>query len=229
MENIILSERLRLVSGFVRDGAFLCDVGTDHAYLPSYLVKEGRIIGAIAADLREGPLKNAEKTIKEYNVEKYIQLRLSDGLDEIQANEVTDIVLAGMGGDLICDILSRAEWLKNSDKRIIAQPQTHAEKVRAFFINNGFEILEEAATKEDNRLYICMCAECTDKKRNYPFEYEYYGELVKCESEYANEYLSHQRERFLKRANGLSKSGQNQDEAEFLYKLCETLKEITEG
>ncbi len=229
MENIILSKRLSLVADFVRKGAVLCDVGTDHAYLPAYLMKKGEITYAIAADLREGPLKNAKKTVKEHDLENKIELRLSDGLENVHENEVTDIVLAGMGGDLICDILSKAEWLKNSDKRIIAQPQTHSEKVRHFFMTNGFKIIEENAVKEDDRLYICVCAECTKEKSDYPFGYEYYGELPKCENVHANEYLLRQRERFLKRADGLSKSGQNETEAEFLYKLCETLKDITEG
>lgn len=228
MDNINLSKRLSLAAAFVRKDSLLCDIGTDHAYLPVYLVKKGISVSAIAADLRKGPLKNAEKTVTGYGLNNKIMLRLSDGLDKISSEEVTDIVLAGMGGDLISDILSRADWIKDTSKRIIAQPQTHSEKVRTFFISNGFEIISESACREDGKLYICICAEFTGKNNSYPFGYEYYGELPNCKDIHAKEYLIKQRERFLKRADGLSKSGQNETEAEFLYKLCDTLKGFTE-
>lgn len=226
MDNINLGSRLMLAADFVRRDSRLCDIGTDHAYLPAYLIKKQICLSAVAADLRKGPLKNAEKTVKEHGLSDKIKLRLSDGLDEILPDEASDIVLAGMGGDLICDILSRTSWIKDKSKRLIAQPQTHAEKVRAFFINNGFEIIGENAAEEDGRIYICICAEYTGNNKEYPFGYEYFGELPKCESPFAEEYLKRQRERFLKRANGLSKSGQNTDEAEFLYKLCDKLNNI---
>lgn len=226
MDNINLGKRLSLAAEFVRKGSRLCDIGTDHAYLPAYLVKNGISVSAIAADLRKGPLKNAEKTVEDVGLKDKITLRLSDGLDEISPDEVSDIVLAGMGGDLICDILKRADWIHESSKRIIAQPQTHSEKVRAFFISNGFEIIGENACEEDGRLYICICAEYTGENKTYLFGYEYYGELVNCESVHAKEYLIKQKDRFMKRADGLSKSGQNKSEAEFLYKLCDTLNKL---
>lgn len=228
MDNLVLSKRLTLVAGFVRQGSLLCDIGTDHAYLPTYLIDKNICVSAVAADVRQGPLKNAERTVTEHGLSDKITLRLSDGLDEILPDEATDIVLAGMGGDLICDILSRADWICDKSKRIIAQPQTHSEKVRAFFIENGFEILSENACEDEGRTYICICAEFTGKNKEYPFGYEYYGELPKCENEHASIYLIKQRERFLKRADGLSNSGQNAEEAEFLYNLCDTLKSITE-
>lgn len=226
MNNINLGCRLALAAEYVRKNSSLCDIGTDHAYLPAYLIKNEICSSAVAADLRRRPLENAAKTVGEYGLGDKIKLRLSNGLDNISPDEADDIVLAGMGGDLICDILSRAPWIKNKTKRIIVQPQTHSEKVRAFFINNGFEIIGENAAEEDGRLYICICAEYTGDNIEYPFGYEYYGELSKCESRYAKEYIKRQRERFLKRADGLSKSGQNAEEAKLLYKLCDKLKEI---
>lgn len=226
MKGSTLDKRLAMAAGFVRQNSKLCDIGTDHAYLPVYLTERGICSGALAADLRKGPLENAEKTVKEHGLEDKIILRLSDGLDNILPEEADDIVLAGMGGDLICDILGRALWIKDKDKRIIAQPQTHSEKVRAFFINNGFEIVGESAAEEDGRIYICICAEYTGKKKEYPFGYEYYGELLNCKSEQAKKFLFKQKERFLKRACGLSKSGHNTEEAEFLFMLCDKLNEI---
>lgn len=225
---IKLSKRLLMVADMVRQGSVVADIGTDHAYLPVYLIQKGVCPRAIAADLREMPLKNAEETVKENSLSDRITLILSDGLDNLPENSADDITLAGMGGDLISDILSRIEWIKNSDIRIIAQPQTHSEKVRRFFIDNGFKIIKEAACIDDNRNYICMCAEYTGEFQDYEFGYEYYGELIKCESEYAKEYLKHQRNRFLKRANGLEASGQNADETELLHRLVKRFNEILE-
>ena len=152
----------------VRRGSALADIGTDHAYLPAYLVKAGICPKAIAADLRKSPLENAAETVRIYGVQDCVTLRLSDGLDSVLPHEADDIVLAGMGGTLIAEILSRADWIKDSSKRIIAQPMTHSEDVRKFFGENGFKIIEENAYSDDGRDYICMCAEYTglDEKRS---------------------------------------------------------------
>lgn len=225
---IKLSERLLMVSKMVRQGSVVADIGTDHAYLPVYLIQKGICPQAIVADLREMPLENARDTVNENCLHDKIKLILSDGLDSISENTADDITIAGMGGDLISNILSRVDWIKNKNVRIIAQPQTHSEKVREFFINNGFEIVYEDACVDDNRNYICMCAEYTGKKIEYEFGYEYFGELVKCNNEYAKEYLVHQRNRFSKRAIGLEQSGQNTDEARALLKLIKKFDEILE-
>lgn len=225
---IKLSKRLLMVAGMVRDGSVVADIGTDHAYLPVYLIQKGICPKAVAADLREMPLKNAQETVIENQLTDKVTLILSDGLDSVPEDIADDITLAGMGGDLISDILSRIQWIKNKDIRIIAQPQTHSEKVRKFFIDNGFRIIREDACIDDNRNYICMCAEFTGETVSYDFGYEYYGELPYCGNEYAKEYLIHQRNRFVKRADGLGKSGQNTEEAEFLYKLVKRFDEILE-
>ena len=225
---IKLSKRLLMVAGMVRDGSVVADIGTDHAYLPVYLIQKGICPKAVAADLREMPLKNAEETVIENQLTDKVTLILSDGLDSVPEDIADDITLAGMGGDLISDILSRIQWIKNKDIRIIAQPQTHSEKVRKFFIDNGFRIIREDACIDDNRNYICMCAEFIGETVSYDFGYEYYGELPYCGNEYAKEYLMHQRNRFMKRADGLGKSGQNTEEAEFLYKLVKRFDEILE-
>lgn len=226
---IKLSKRLIMVADMVRVGSIVADIGTDHAYLPVYLIQKGICPSAVAADLREMPLKNAEETVIENRLTDKVTLILSDGLDGIPVGMANDITLAGMGGDLISDILSRIDWIRNKDVRIIAQPQTHSEKVRKFFIDNGFRIIREDACIDDNRNYICMCAEFTGETASYDFGYEYYGELPACENEHAKEYLIHQRNRFLKRADGLEKSGQNVSEAEFLSKLVKRFDEILEG
>lgn len=223
-----LSKRLMMVAKMVRDGSVLADIGTDHAYLPVYLIQCGICPCAIAADLRKMPLENARDTVKENHLEDKVTLLISDGLDSLPENSADDITLAGMGGDLINEILSRIEWIKNKRIRIIAQPQTHSEKVREYFIKNGFKILKEDACIDDNRNYICMCAEYTGEMKEYEFGYEYYGELINCENEYAKEYIMHQRNHFYKRATGLKNAGQNSDEAKFLFALVKKLDSLLE-
>lgn len=139
-----LCTRLQMVADFVRDGAApLPDIGTDHAYLPVALVLSGKCPRAVVSDLREMPLENARQAIRRYHLEDRIVACLSDGLDEIAPDWAQDIVIAGMGGELIAAILARAPWLRNEGKRLILQPMTHAEDVRRFLYKNGFSILKE--------------------------------------------------------------------------------------
>lgn len=110
---IVLSPRLKTAADMVRKGVVAADIGTDHAYLPSYLVLSGICPRALACDLRKGPLENAAETLEHWNIADKISLRLSDGLDELSAGEADDIIMAGMGGILIAKLLERTEWVKN--------------------------------------------------------------------------------------------------------------------
>ena len=100
-----LDERLALCASFVRENSRLADVGTDHAFLPVKLAAEGKILSAVASDVRTGPLKNAESNIRLYGVEDKVRAVLSDGLDDISPELADDIVIAGMGGDLMAGII----------------------------------------------------------------------------------------------------------------------------
>ena len=103
------------------------------------LVLSGKCPRAVVSDLREMPLENARQAIRRYHLEDRIVACLSDGLDEIAPDWAQDIIIAGMGGELIAAILARAPWLRNEGKRLILQPMTHAEDVRRFLYKNGFQ------------------------------------------------------------------------------------------
>lgn len=175
---IELSPRLKMAADMVRDGADVCDIGTDHAYLPAYLVINRKAKKALAADLRKGPLFNARETLKELNIENLVELRLSDGLKEISPDEAENIIICGMGGTLISRILSDAPWIKDKKYRLILQPQSHSEEVREYLIDNGFEILNESACIDDGRMYNCMCAEYKGTINDKPDYYMYIGKLL---------------------------------------------------
>ena len=148
-----ISKRLLSALPFIREGSFLADVGTDHAYLPLYLCLTDRIRGAVAADVREGPLASAKANIKAYGLEDKISTCLSDGLQKLSPFAPEDISIFGMGGELIASILSAVPWSKDERLRFVLQPMTKTETLRAFLDVEGFRILDETLTKEDGRIY----------------------------------------------------------------------------
>lgn len=220
-----LRPRLKMTADMVRRGSRVADIGTDHGYLPAWLVKSGKCPGGIAADLRKSPLENAAETLRIYGVEDKISLRLSDGLDSVLCDEYDDVVLAGMGGTLIAEILSREEKLKDKSKRIIVQPNSHSEDVREFFCNNGFTILYENACVDDRRDYIAFCAEYTGDENNKSGLYYYLGSHPIDGNEvslrFAKKQISHVRTRF----NALKENNIFTDE---YYKLNNILNEFEE-
>ncbi len=165
----------------VRSGSIAADIGTDHAYLPAWLILNNVCPSALACDVRKGPLDNARKTVESYGIENRITLRLSDGFDEISPDEAQDFIMCGMGGTLMEELVSRTEWLKDKSKRLIVQPQSHSEDIRRFFVQNGFEILLEDACTDGGKLYCAMAAEYTGKITKKPISYIYSGKLSECE------------------------------------------------
>ena len=122
--------RLLSAAKFVRQGAYVCDVGTDHAYLPVYLVLTGRAARALASDINKGPVMRAKKSVIKYGVSDKIDVALSNGLAGAESYPVTDIIIAGMGGELIASIIDAAPWTKNTSIRLVLQPMTHSEILR---------------------------------------------------------------------------------------------------
>ena len=189
MVKIKLDDRLSAVSDFVREGAVAADIGTDHAYLLAYLLQIGKITRGIAADLRKGPLENARKTLVDCGEIEKVKLILSDGLDELNEGECDDIVIAGMGGILIKEILERTPWVYDKKVHIIAQPMTHAEVLRRFFLENGFRIIKETAAADGKHNYCVILAEYDGEKREAEIWYTYVGELINNSDEMSKAYV----------------------------------------
>lgn len=216
-----LEPRLALCASMVRPGTRLADVGTDHAYLPVWLARKGLISGAVASDVRPGPLARAEKNIKKYDVENMVRARLSDGLDAVLPGEADDIVAAGMGGLLIAEIICRAEWLKSGEKHLILQPMTREDDLRRSLSEHGFAVCKEQAVQEENHLYTAMLcvydpAHCA-KGELFP----YIGGLTP-ETPENRAYLHREAERLRKKANGLRLEGHCED-SEHLFQIREQI------
>lgn len=151
-----LSPRLRSVAELVPRGARLADIGTDHAYLPAWLMLNGAISWAIAADLREGPLERARLTAERYGLTERMCFRLCNGLAGISGKEVDTIVIAGMGGETIADILAAAPWTRWEDKLLILQPMSAQPELRRWLGAHGYDIRREVLSQEGDTLYVVL-------------------------------------------------------------------------
>jgi len=154
-----LDHRLSTAVPFVRPGAVVADVGTDHAYLPIVLTGSGRAARAVASDIHQGPIDRAAQHIAEYGLSDRIDAIRTDGLCGIAPYAPTDIIIFGMGGELITRILSDAPWVKDPAVRLILQPMTHAECVRSYLAQEGFAIVDEVLSKESGKIYQTIVAE----------------------------------------------------------------------
>ena len=219
-----LKPRLRMAAELVRDGVRIADIGTDHAYLPAALILEGRITGAVAADLRKGPLENAAQTVRANGLTDRISLRLSDGLANVSAGEADDIVIAGMGGILIAEILGACPFLKDGSKRYILQPQSHSEELRAFLWSSGFRIFGESACFEDEKVYIAFCAEYVGEAAAHSDAEIYFGGYYKRTDEPSKAFTAKKSEHLRVKAEALLKSGADPDEAERLTRIINEVK-----
>lgn len=159
MQNIpILDSRLYLAASFVREGSVVADIGTDHAYIPIYLLLTNKSKSTIAADINEGPLERARINADRYGIRDGITFCLADGLSTLPLEEmgVTDIVICGMGGELIASIIDASEYAKKSGVRFILQPMSHAEKLRKYLSEKGFEIVDGGLCTSQDKNYQCI-------------------------------------------------------------------------
>lgn len=151
-----LSERLKTVAGLIKEGTCLADVGTDHGYIPIYLVSGGVCQSAIAMDIGKGPLERAKAHIKRYGLEEKIATRLSDGVRRLEPGEADCMVVAGMGGALTIHILEDGKDVVKAMKECVLQPQSEISKVRQYLWDNGYAIVDEEMVLEDGKFYPMM-------------------------------------------------------------------------
>lgn len=172
-----VDNRLKKIAGMVSVGSTVADIGTDHAYLPVFLVKEGIVSKAFACDVVDGPLENARINIEKSGVSG-ITVRKGDGLNAVKPFEADTFIIAGMGGDLIARILTDSPWIKNEKYELILQPMTAVEDLREYLCRNGFEITLEQAVKSQGRIYTVMkvrfCGKVTDCSPLFYF----FGKLI---------------------------------------------------
>ena len=227
MSRIKLDDRLSTVASLVTPSCVVADIGTDHAYLLCYLIENGITPGGIAADINKGPLENARQTVIDCGISDKVQLILSDGLQNIPENSADCIVIAGMGGILISEIIEKAPWVKNPDITIVSQPMTHAEVLRKFFCENGFRITKEKTATDGKRYYVAMSAVYTGVKMLAPDSYHYLGELLNNNDPITREYINKMLFALKKKYSAQKNAGI--EDKENLYELINEIKlKITE-
>lgn len=169
---IKLSPRLEVIAGCVAGVESMADIGTDHGYLPVYLVENALVSRAIASDTNQQPLKKAEKIISEQQLEKQIETRLGSGLSVLKPGEVDAVVMAGMGGLLIRDLLEAQPDVAMQKKKLVLQPMNNQAVLRKYLEAAGFGIIREELAREGDRVYQVIVAKPGKMVVTNPLEYE---------------------------------------------------------
>lgn len=170
--NIKLSPRLEVIASCVAGVKTMADIGTDHGYLPVFLVENHMVSTAIASDTNQQPLRKAEKIITEQQLENYIETRLGSGLSVLKPGEVEAVVMAGMGGLLIRDLLEAEPLVALGVKKLVLQPMNNQAVLRRYLETHGFKIIKEDLAQETDRVYEIIVIEPGKMVITNPLEYE---------------------------------------------------------
>ena len=154
-----LDKRLLSCADYVRAGAVFADIGTDHGYLPIFLLKAARIKCAYLSDVNEGPLSSAERNVAAEGLLDRCSFMLTDGAAALAGKGITDYAICGMGGELIARIIEDAPHLKDRSVRLILQPMTKQEHLRRYLASEGFSVTCERFSFDSGKYYVTMVAE----------------------------------------------------------------------
>ena len=160
-----INARLLTAAELTRQNAIFADIGTDHAYLPLFLLDEGRIEYAYCCDINEGPLDSARKNAAERGRLNKCEFILTDGAAVLSDKGITDYAICGMGGELIADIIDRAPHLRDGGVNLILQPMSRQEKLRRYLASAGFRIISESYSVDAGKRYVCLLASFDGKSR----------------------------------------------------------------
>ncbi len=225
---VVLKGRLKLIYDMIPPCDILSDIGTDHALIPAYALLNDRCKKAVACDVKPGPLERAERTRRKYLLENSMELRMGSGLQPISEQEADVIVLAGMGGILITELILESINIAETANYILIQPMTHQELIRPFLWENGFEIVNEALTHEGNKLYQVILARYTGiRKVNTERIRELIGDiLIKKNDPLLKDWVKDHIKKQKKAVSGL-KSAKSTYDAEKIETEEKLLKELT--
>ncbi len=227
-KNIIpLSPRLSKIFSLVPENRCTADIGTDHAYIPIALIESGKAETAIASDIKTGPIKRADANIKAHGLSDKIETRLGPGLETLKANDADVIIIAGMGGILISNILESSRNVVNSAKLLIFQPMTATLELREYLSENNFTVCGEYLVSEENKLYNIITA-IPSGKTHYSLKELYFGKgLEETSPELFPNYKNSVLRKLNKRISGLEKS-RNDENKKALGELKELLNILKE-
>jgi len=187
LKTIQLSKRLKNAAEYAVLGQTVLDVGSDHAYLPIYLVQQGEIPFAIAGEVAQGPFHHAQEKVAYYGLHDRVSVRYGDGLAVLKDNEdVGTIFVCGMGGLLIRDILQAGQPASKLSQtgRLVLQSNNKEYELRTWLSNNYYHITAEAIVEEKNKIYEIIVAEQSPGLVQYSEEELKFGpKLLQAKSE----------------------------------------------
>ena len=220
-----ISARLFSAAELVRQGAVLADIGTDHAYLPLFLLSEGRIRRAVCSDINEGPLDSARKHARELGFDGDIDFVLCDGAAALAGRGITDYTVCGMGGELIAAIIDRAPSFKDTDINLILQPMSRQGVLRKYLASHGFEIKCESYSSDSGKYYVTFLVNYTGRFTEID---DVEAELGVKSAQYVNKdaqicYLKAKLAAFTKQRDGKIRGGDNAEKEALLAEKAEEL------
>ena len=206
-----LSPRLQAIAALVPKGTRVADVGTDHGYIPIYLLQSGICSAAVASDVREGPLQSAVRSAEALGLEDRISFRLADGLRKVQPDEADTVIIAGMGGETIIHILSEAPWTKEEGKLLILQPMSKQSLLRRWLTQSGYVITAEKLISDSGTVYTLLTA-CGGEARRLALAEEHTGSFdLVGEEPLLESYLKDEIAKVRRALEGVSHSARDED------------------
>jgi tRNA (adenine22-N1)-methyltransferase len=191
-----MSNRLKGLVSEIDIPCSVADIGTDHAYIPIYLAQNFECEKVIATDAKLGPYQVAKENIKSFDLEDKIEVRLGQGLDVLKPHEIKTVVIAGMGGNTILEILEGNEGVRDSIVRFILQPMNASASLRKWLINNHFQIIDEKLIKDNDKFYEIIIIEAGQEVILDEFLLEIGPRLIEKESKYYRDFLHNKRRRW---------------------------------
>lgn len=221
-----LDERLKTVAAYVRPGAVFADVGCDHGRLSVYLMQQCEAAGGFACDIRPQPLEKARKLIQAKGLADKVTPVLTDGLVGMEGKGVTDVVIAGIGGEVLAHVLEEAPFLQEPGVRLILQPQSKENILRRTVYAQGFALVEEKAVQAGKFLYTIMVAEYADEKKEISDLLAYTGLLPKAPEPEARQKLEITANSLWDMARGMRASPKMAEEAAKAEKLAQEIENL---
>lgn len=217
--------RLRCIFDLVGEDKNIVDVGTDHGYLPIYLALYKKCKTITACDINQDPLEKAKKNISRYNLSDKINLVLSDGLKNIKNEQADEIIIAGIGGELIAEIIEACPYIR--EKILILQPMTKIEYLREYLYDSNFEIIKEIPILYNDKFYSIILAKISEKILYEKDEvYINLGKTIYCKNEFRKSYIKYKYNNIKTIIKDLKKSNSTSSRKKTIY-LKKVISEIS--
>lgn len=207
----ILLKRLQAVADMIISNKKLADIGADHAYLSLYVIENNLAPAVVIGELGDGPYQRSRQAVQAGRLAQKISVRQGDGLEVLAEGEVSTVVLAGMGGDTIVEILSRDKQKARSFERYVFQPMSKAGVLRQFLAEHGWPVIEEVLIWENEKYYQVIASEPGQKPYQLSaLETELGRDILKCDDEIKRDYLTLYLNKYRRVYAGLHKSNQSE-------------------